>query len=204
MRPSHNGEIVMSRRRIALMLPFLLAGCGYNTIQSLDEAAAQSKQQIEVQLQRRADLIPNLVNVVKGIAQQELDVLTNVTRARAGLMDAVQSGDPERMANANADLSAQLAIVNRSVVEAYPQLASNESFLRLQDELTGTENRIAVSRTDYNEAVRQYNTYIRRFPATLTAKVTGAQQRKYFEVTNPGAREVPTVDLTRPAEKKGP
>lgn len=204
MRPPHNGEIVMSRRRIALMLPFLLAGCGYNTIQSLDEAAAQSKQQIEVQLQRRADLIPNLVNVVKGIAQQELDVLTNVTRARAGLMDAVQSGDPERMANANADLSAQLAIVNRSVVEAYPQLASNESFLRLQDELTGTENRIAVSRTDYNEAVRQYNTYIRRFPATLTAKVTGAQQRKYFEVTNPGAREVPTVDLTRPGEKKGP
>ena len=194
----------MSRRRIALLLPLLLAGCGYNTIQSLDESAAQAKQQIEVQLQRRADLIPNLVNVVKGIAQQELDVLTNVTRARAGLVDAVQSGDPERMANANAELSAQLAIVNRSVVEAYPQLASNESFLRLQDELTGTENRIAVSRTDYNEAVRQYNTYIRRFPATLTAKVTGAQQRKYFEVTNASAREVPTVDLTRPAEKKAP
>lgn len=194
----------MSRRHVALLLPMLLAGCGYNRIQTLDESAAQAKQQIEVQLQRRADLIPNLVNVVKGIAQQELDVLTSVTRARAGLVEAVQSGDPERMANANADLSAQLAIVNRSVVEAYPQLASNESFLRLQDELTGTENRIAVSRTDYNEAVREYNTYIRRFPATITAKVTGAQQRKYFEVTNASAREVPTVDLTRPAEKKAP
>ena len=152
----------------------LTSGCGYNTIQQYDEAAASAKQQISVQLQRRADLIPNLVEVVRGAAKQELDVLTNVTRARAGLVEAINSGDAEQMANADADLNAQLAIVNRSVVENYPELRSNEQFMRLQDELTGTENRIAVSRQDYNEAVRQYNTYIRKFPATLTAKVTGA------------------------------
>jgi LemA protein len=176
----------------------LTSGCGYNTIQQYDEQAASAKQQISVQLQRRADLIPNLVEVVRGAAKQELDVLTNVTRARAGLVEAINSGDAARMANADADLNAQLAIVNRSVVENYPELRSNEQFMRLQDELTGTENRIAVSRQDYNEAVRQYNTYIRKFPATLTAKVTGAKQREYFEVTNAAAREAPKVDLTTP------
>jgi LemA protein len=176
----------------------LTSGCGYNTIQQYDEQAASAKQQISVQLQRRADLIPNLVEVVRGAAKQELDVLTNVTRARAGLVEAINSGDAGRMANADADLNAQLAIVNRSVVENYPELRSNEQFMRLQDELTGTENRIAVSRQDYNEAVRQYNTYIRKFPATLTAKVTGAKQREYFEVTNAAAREAPKVDLTTP------
>ena len=173
----------------------LTTGCGYNTIQQHDEAAASAKQQISVQLQRRADLIPNLVEVVRGAAKQELDVLTNVTRARAGLVDAIQSGDAGRMANADADLNAQLAIVNRSVVENYPELRSNEQFMRLQDELTGTENRIAVARTDYNTTVQQYNTYIRKFPAALTAKVTGAKQREYFEVTNAAAREAPKVDF---------
>jgi LemA protein len=184
-------------RLVVLALP-LLVGCGYNRIQSLDEQAARMHQDIEVQLQRRADLIPNLVNTVKGFANQELAVLTNVTRARAGLVDAIQSGDPQRQANANAELNAQLAIVNRSVVENYPQLASNANFIALQDELTGTENRIAVSRRDYNEAVNQYNTYIRTFPAVITAKVTGAKQREYFEVTTPGAEQAPTVDFGTP------
>ena len=177
----------------------LLTGCGYNTIQRYDEQAAAYQHDIEVQLQRRADLIPNLVATVKGYAQQELEVLTNVTRARAGLVDAIKSGDAQRMANADADLNAQLAIVNRSVVEAYPELRSNEQFMRLQDELTGTENRIAVSRNDYNAAVREYNSYIRQFPAALTAKVTGAKARTYFEVTDAAARQAPTVDFNRPA-----
>ena len=179
---------------VLLALP-LATGCGYNTIQAYDEQAAKAQGQIETQLQRRADLIPNLVATVKGFAKQELDVLTNVTRARAGLVDAIQKGDPEQMANANAELTAQLAIVNRSVVEAYPDLRSSEQFTRLQDELAGTENRIAVSRNDYNEAVRLYNAYIRQFPAVLTAKVTGAKDRKYFNVTNPTAREAPQVDF---------
>ena len=190
----------MRFRIVAIAAALMLtSGCGYNTIQQYDEQAASAKQQISVQLQRRADLIPNLVEVVRGAAKQELDVLTNVTRARAGLVEAINSGDAERMANADADLNAQLAIVNRSVVENYPELRSNEQFMRLQDELTGTENRIAVSRQDYNEAVRRYNTYIRQFPATLTAKVTGANQREYFEVTNAAAREAPKVDLTTPS-----
>ena len=167
-----------SWRILALVVALPLAtGCGYNTIQEYDERAQAAQGQIETQLQRRADLVPNLVATVKGFAKQELDVLTNVTRARAGLQTALQSGDAEQMANANAELTAQLAIVNRSVVEAYPELRSNEQFLRLQDELTGTENRIAVSRQDYNAAVGQYNTYIRRFPAIVTAKVSGAQPR---------------------------
>ena len=184
-------------RLVVLALP-MLVGCGYNRIQTLDEQAANQHSQIEVQLQRRADLIPNLVNTVQGFAQQELAVLTNVTRARAGLVEAIQSGDPERQANADADLNAQLAIVNRSVVENYPQLTSNANFIALQDELTGTENRIAVARRDYNESVREYNSYIRTFPAVITAKVTGAQPRKYFEVTSGAAREVPTVEFPAP------
>lgn len=185
------------RRWLAGLLLPLLAGCGYNRIQTLDETAQQAHQNIEVQLQRRVDLIPNLVNTVKGFANQELAVLTNVTRARAGLEDAIRSGDPERQANADAELSAQLAIVNRSVVENYPQLSSNANFMALQDELTGTENRIAVARRDYNEAVNQYNTLIRTFPTVITAKVTGAEPRKYYEATA-AAETAPTVDFGTP------
>jgi LemA protein len=197
-RPSARMRATSRMRAVWLGASLLLAlsttGCGYNTIQDYDESAAKAQGQIETQLQRRADLIPNLVATVKGYAKQELDVLTNVTRARAGLVDAIQKGDPEQMANANAELTAQLAIVNRSVVEAYPELRSNEQFLRLQDELTGTENRIAVSRQDYNEAVNRYNAYIRKFPATVTARVTGAQPRKYF-TASAGATTAPTVDF---------
>ena len=190
----------MRRRWLALLLPLTLAGCGYNQIQTYDEQAAAAKQQIEVQLQRRADLVPNLVNTVKGFAKQENEVLTNVTRARAGLATALQrpgGTNAEELANRNAELTTALGRLNSFVVEAYPQLRSNENFLRLQDELTGTENRIATARTDYNQAVQQYNTYIRRFPAALTAKVTGAKPREYFEVTDAAARQAPTVDFSK-------
>jgi LemA protein len=179
-------------------LLLLLAGCGYNTIQTLDEQSTAAKSQIEVQLQRRADLIPNLVNTVKGYAQHEEEVFTQVAQARAGLINAVKGGDPQEMANANAGLTAGLGRL-LAISEAYPQLKADQSFLRLQDELTGTENRIAVSRNDYNQAAQQYNTYIRRFPAVLTAKVIGAKPKTYFEVTNPASREAPTVDFSKPA-----
>ena len=185
----------------ALPLALTLAGCGYNSIQTFDERAASAKQNIDAQLQRRADLIPNLVSTVKGFAQQENDVLTQVTQARAGLVGALQKpggSDPAELANANQQLTSALGRMN-VVVEAYPQLKSNENFLKLQDELTGTENRIAVSRTDYNGAVREYNEYIRKFPAVMTAKVTGAKSRTYFEVTDAAARTVPTVDFGKPA-----
>ena len=184
----------MRRRWLALAAPMLLTACGYNRIQTLDEQASAAKQQIEVQLQRRADLVPNLVETVKGQAKQELDVFTQVTQARAGLLGAIQKGDPREMANANESLTGALRGL-MVTVEAYPQLKSDQAFLRLQDELTGTENRIAVSRTDYNTAVQSYNTYIRNFPAVITAKVTGAKPREYFEVTTPGNREPPKVDF---------
>jgi LemA protein len=181
----------------AFLLVLSTTGCGYNTIQDYDERAAAAKQQIEVQLQRRADLIPNLVETVKGFAAQEERVLTEVTQARAGLQGAIQRGDPTEMANANEALTGALGRL-MVTVEAYPNLKSDQNFLRLQDELTGTENRIATSRTDYNDAVRAYNTYIRKFPAVLTAKVTGAKERPYFEVTNAANREAPKVDFGAP------
>jgi LemA protein len=195
------------RSRSLPLLPLLLVlaatGCGYNTIQTLDERAAAAKNQIEVQLQRRADLVPNLVNTVKGYAAHEEAVFTNVTQARAGLTSAVQRGDPREMAQANEQMTGALGRL-LVVAEAYPQLKADQQFLRLQDELTGTENRIAVSRTDYNEIASQYNTYIRKFPAALTAKMTGAKPREYFEVTNPASREAPTVDFSKTPGKTPP
>src|SRR5213595_2036935 len=188
------------RHRMVLALPLLLGlgGCGYNQIQQKDEQAAQAKQQISVQLQRRADLVPNLVNTVKGYAQHEEAVFTEVAQARAGLAGAIQTGDPQQMATANAALTGALGRLI-AVAEAYPQLKADQSFLRLQDELAGTENRIATSRSDYNEAVNDYNAYIRRFPQAITAKVTGAKARTYYEAA-PGSEVAPTVDFgTRPA-----
>jgi LemA protein len=152
-------------------LVLVLSGCGYNRIQELDENAEANKSQIEVQLQRRADLIPNLVQTVQRFAQQEEAIFTNVANARAGLLGAIQSGDPRAMANANEAVGGALGRL-LAIAEAYPELKSDQTFLRLQDELAGTENRIAVSRRDYNEAVQQYNTLIRRFP-TVPAALAG-------------------------------
>jgi LemA protein len=200
----------MTRRRLttiaaAALLAWGTAGCGYNKIQSLDEQAAQAKQQIDVQLQRRADLIPNLVATVKGYAQQEEVIFTRVAEAQRGLTGALArpgGGDPQELANANDNLSRALMPM-LALVTSYPQLQSNQQFLRLQDELTGTENRIAVARTDYNRSAQEYNTAIRTFPTALTAKATGAKPRAYFEVTNPGSREAPTVDFSRPTAPGG-
>ncbi len=189
-------------RPLALLLPLVAAGCGYNTIQTLDEQAAAAQNQIQVQLQRRADLVPTLVATVKGYAQQELTIFTEVARARAGLAGAVQSGDPAQMAAANEQLTGALGRL-LAIAEAYPQLKSDQNFIRLQDELAGTENRIAVARSDYNEAARAYNTYIRRFPQLVTAKVIGSKSRTYFEAA-PGAEAAPQVDFTPPAAAPAP
>jgi LemA protein len=193
----------MTRRWLALLLPLVLTGCGYNKIQTLDEQANAYQGQIEVQLQRRADLIPNLVETVKGFAKQELAVFGDVARARGGLLGAVQSKDPEQMAAANATMTGALGRL-LAVSEAYPQLKSDQGFLRLQDELAGTENRVAVSRTDYNSAVQQYNSAIRTFPTVLTAKLTGAKEKKYFQVGNAAARDVPSVKFGDPATPSTP
>jgi LemA protein len=189
----------MKLRKGLWLSPLILvwAGCGYNQIQRYDENAQQAKQQISVQLQRRADLVPNLVNTVKGYAQHEEAVFTQVAQARAGLAGAIQTGDPQQMATANGQLTGALGRL-LAIAEAYPQLKADQGFLRLQDELAGTENRIATSRNDYNQAVQAYNTYIRTFPQAITAKVTGAKPRTYFEAA-PGSEAPPTVDFgTRP------
>jgi LemA protein len=189
------------KRWLSLLLVLPLAACGYNRIQSLDEQAASAQSQIEVQLQRRADLIPNLVNTVKGYAQHEEDVFVQVTQARSGLVNAIQSHDAEQMANANAALSASLGRLMVSV-EAYPQLKADQLFIRLQDDLTGTENRISVARNDYNQAVNAYNAYIRQFPTVITAKVTGAKPRKYFTASANAETGPPSVDFSKPGAKK--
>lgn len=189
------------KRWLSLLLVLPLAACGYNRIQSLDEQAASAQSQIEVQLQRRADLIPNLVNTVKGYAQHEEDVFVQVTQARTGLVNAIQTHDAEQMANANAALSSSLGRLMVSV-EAYPQLKADQLFIRLQDDLTGTENRISVARNDYNQAVNAYNAYIRQFPTVITAKVTGAKPRKYFTASANAETGPPPVDFSKPGAKK--
>jgi LemA protein len=171
-----------------------LSGCGYNRIQSLDEQVNAFKSQIEVQLQRRADLVPNLVETVKGVARQEQEVYTAVAEARAKLAGAVQTGSLPQMADANQGLTGALGRLI-AIAEAYPQLRSNENFRDLQTQLEGTENRISTARGDYNTAVQQYNAYIRQFPQVLTARVLGKGAREYFEVTGAEKREAPQVQF---------
>jgi LemA protein len=183
-------------KRLFLLTLVLLAGCGYNQIQTLDERINAAESQIKVQLQRRADLIPNLVETVKAYAKQEQTIFIAVSEARAKLAGAVQGGNLQEMAQANNELTAGLGRL-LAIVENYPQLKSNENFRALQDQLEGTENRIAVSRQDYNETVNTYNAYIRRFPQVLTAKVLGKKPRQYFELQTPGAAEAPKVDFSR-------
>ena len=187
----------MRTRWMVMALPLALAGCGYNRIQTMDEQANAARSQIEVQLQRRADLIPNLVSTVKGYAAHEDEIFTKVAEARAALIGAIGTHDPEQMAAANAQTTSALGRL-LAISENYPQLKADQSFIRLQDELTGTENRIAVARSDYNQSAQQYNAFIRQFPTVLTAKVIGAKAKPYFETLTAGAQSVPTVDFTKP------
>jgi LemA protein len=175
-----------------LAATMLLSGCGYNTIQTLDERVNQAQGQVQTQLQRRNDLIPNLVETVRGVAKQESTVFISVANARARLSGAVQAGNVPDMAAANQELSQGLGRL-LAISENYPQLRSSESFRDLQAQLEGTENRISVARQDYNTSVGEFNGYIRRFPYNVTAKVFGmGKPRDYFEAA-PGAAEVPRV-----------
>lgn len=196
----------MRRFSTLLIAVGLITGCGYNQIQTYDEQVNAAQGNIETQLQRRSDLIPNLVRVAEEAGLRENAILRDVTQARAGLQGALNrtgGRSPQELAEADQQLTTALGRFNSFVVESYPQLRSNQNFLNLQDELTGTENRIAVSRTDYNGAVQQYNTYIRRFPAALTARATGAKAREFFRASA-SAQAAPQVQFARPDMQTAP
>ena len=169
---------------IAVVIILVLAGSlysffkgSYNQFVTLDESVKSSWAQVENQLQRRYDLIPNLVETVKGFAKQEKDVLIEVTNARARVGGATTV--PDKI-SANNELSSALSRL-LVVVEKYPDLKSNQNFLRLEDELAGTENRISVERRRYNEVVQAYNVAIRSFPANLLAGMYGFEKKAFFE-----------------------
>ena len=177
-----------------IVLGIFMIGSWYvrtrNSLVAMEEQVEAAWSEIDNQLQRRADLIPNLVNTVRGFAQQEEEIFTRLAEARARLAGAqgVQE-TAESYGEMQSALSRLLV-----VVENYPQLRSNENFIRLQDELAGTENRIAVARRRYNESVRQFNTRIRSFPASIIADSLGFEEKEYFEVPE-SAREAPEVDF---------
>lgn len=192
----------MIRRWAWLLALLVLSGCGYNRIQELDEQVGQTRANIDTELLRRNDLIPNLVATVDEAAEFERETFTGVAEARAGLSRARQAvaeavqqdADPDVVQQTSAALTEQLRSFINISVEAYPTLRANQSFIALQDELTETENRIAVARRDYNEAVQLYNTYIRRFPAAITARVIGAERKEPFEAPLE-ARQPPQVEF---------
>ena len=196
----------MTRRVPALMAPTLalplalsLGACGLNSIPTAEETAKARWADVQNEYQRRADLIPNLVNTVKGYAKQESDVLTRVTEARASANRVQVSGDQltdpaavQRFAAAQNAVTLSL----QRLQEAYPDLKSNQNFLSLQSQLEGTENRITIARRDYNESVQAYNTRIRTFPDAIGAKVFyGAKPMVPFQATTAGAETAPTVNF---------
>jgi len=186
---------------VAAIIPLIASSCGYNRMVSLEEGVNSAWGQVENVYQRRMDLIPNLVETVKGYAAQEQDTLTEVTEARAragGVMNVDEDllNNPEAFARFQQAQNSLGSALQRLLVvtENYPDLKSNQNFLALQDQLEGTENRIAVERMRYNEAVRDYNTLIRRFPQMFIARITGFEEKSYFE-SSAGAETAPTVEF---------
>ena len=184
---------------LLMVLAVMLSGCGYNQIQQKDEAVKAGWSEVLNQYKRRADLIPNLVSTVKGYAAHEQQVLTAVTEARAKVGQVnVNADDPASLAQfqqAQGELSGALQRL-MVVVENYPNLKADQSFLGLQTQLEGTENRITVARGRYIQVVQDYNTYIRSFPQNLIAMMFGYKQKPNFTVENERAvQEAPTVDF---------
>lgn len=196
---------------VALMLTTLLTGCGYNTLQTLDEQTKGSWSEVLNQYKRREDLIPNLVNTVKGFAEQEKEVLTRVTeaRSRVGAMQATPelANNPEALAKwtkAQGELGSALQRL-MVVSENYPQLKSDANFRDLQAQLEGTENRITVARNRYIKDMQSYNTEVRVFPSNLTAMLFGLKTKPNFTVENEAAiSNAPKVDFGAPAKPAAP
>lgn len=164
----------------------------YNSLVRLKENVDSKWSQVENQLQRRADLIPNLVNTVKGYAKHEKEIFETLAQARSKLLN---SSTVEDKAKANDELSSAISRL-LMIVENYPNLKADKTFVQLMDELAGTENRIAVARKDYNDAVRQYNIKIKVFPNVLIARMFGFEERQYFQASSQ-AQNVPSVDFSK-------
>ena len=171
-----------------------------NTLVTKNEGVKAAWSQVDIVLQRRADLIPNLVETVKGYAKQEQTVFGDIAKARSALLSA---GTPQEKIAANGQLDGALGRL-LLIVENYPQLKSNENFLRLQDELAGTENRIAVERKRYNDTLQDYNTYVQQFPNNIFAGWAGFKSNPAYFQAAEGAREVPKVNFTSPTTQAPP
>lgn len=182
---------------IVVLIGFVLFGqyVGVrNTLVTKNEAVKAAWSQVDIVLQRRADLIPNLVETVKGFAQQEQVVFGDIAKARSALLSA---GTPSEKIAANQQLDGALGRL-LLVVENYPQLRSNENFLRLQDELAGTENRIAVERKKYNDTLQDYNTYVQQFPNNIFAGWAGFKPNDAYFAASEASRQVPKVNFSPP------
>jgi LemA protein len=198
----------MSKGIIVLIVLALVVGFVFmqyvgvrNTLVTKDQAVKAAWSQVDIVLQRRADLIPNLVETVKGFAQQEQTVFGDIARARSALLSA---GTPSEKIAANQQLDGAIGRL-LVIVENYPQLKSNENFLRLQDELAGTENRIAVERKRYNDALQDYNTYLLKVPNNLIAGFAGFKPNEAYFQASEASRQVPKVDFnTKPAPQTAP
>jgi LemA protein len=182
---------------VLVVIVFIVLACfgsyvsARNQMVTKNEAVKSTWSQVDVVLQRRADLIPNLVETVKGFAVQEQTVFGDIARARSALLSA---GTPQDKIAANRQLDSALGRL-LVVVENYPQLRSNENFLRLQDELAGTENRIAVERKRYNDTLQDYNTFIGQFPNSFWAGIAGFHRNDAYFTASEGSRQAPKVDF---------
>ena len=180
-----------------LILVLVFAGGSYvsakNQMVAKDQNVQAAFSEIDINLQRRADLIPNLVSTVKGYANVEESILTAIANARAGLMTAKT---PDEKLAANDRLNVALLPLMR-MQENYPQLKSNDQFMRLQDELAGTENRIAIARRRYNESIREYNTYIQQFPNSIWAGIAGFRPKNEYYTADQGSKTAPKVDFSK-------
>lgn len=175
---------------VAIIFVIGLFGTSYNSMVTENENVESKYADISVQLKRRTDLIPNLVNTIKGYMEHEQSIIDSITNARANLISAKTI---EEQANANSELTSALNAL-AVVVENYPDLKANTNFIQLQDELAGTENRIAVARKDYNDAVKNYNKMVKSFPKNLIAGVFGFDEKEYFEIAE-SDKEVPNVSF---------
>lgn len=170
----------------------------YNKLVSLEQDVNNKESNIDTQLQRRLDLIPNLVETVKGYAQHESDVFKSVADARSKLAGATESGSVEEKAEANAEMTSALGRLI-AISEAYPELKADTQFTGLRDELAGTENRIAVARKDYNDTVTEYNKVVKSFPMNMFAGIVGKHEKPYFKADS-AAKNAPSVDFNTDKE----